>query len=336
MAVDSTIEQQLQERRGIEVPGLQFQDSNAANSPVEFTDPSRYTFDNPPVHNGYHSCNSAGSSKPSAGRVAVSLSPKLLSPTFLDPSLILDTTDKVFQRYYSRKAEIEKMHYENELQLNQYLTGYGQSLGPADIHALDPSFQHNQQPLPAFQTLPNYQPQSSVGNDIHFNDGYDHDEENRPTAYPYELGIHQDDRGDEPNEQAKLFRQLPAHPSTTPPQTTTEAGASSEKAAAKKRPSKKGSAKKPVWYAPQLEVANLPTSGLVKKRRRRLGDEVPQPGFNVPSGNIHGIFATGLPVRFVGPGPNPYLAGGGAAVADGSGGEPPVKGERKAKVARMI
>ena len=63
---------------------------------------------------------------------------------------------------------------------------------------------------------------------------------------------------------------------------------------------------------------------------------MPQPGFNVPSGNIHGIFATGLPVRFVGQGPNPYLAGGGAAVVDGSGGESPVEGERKAKVARMI
>ncbi|KAI4233798.1 MAG: hypothetical protein LQ349_004185 [Xanthoria aureola] len=304
-------------------------------------------------------------------------SPKILSPGCLDPNLLIpDTIDTIFHRYYSRKAEIEKMQQDNELQLNQCLTRYGQFLGPADFPAQQvepvPEYlgfgsQSDHQALPAFQPVPDYHPLSSVGNETHFNDGYNHDEEERTTAYRYpsspngnELGIHQDDRGDEANEQAlsptpsssfnnpfdddAIDEEVPKTPQLPPPTppTTNEAGASSEKAATKKRPSKKGtaaaarSAKKPVWYASQLEVANLPTSGLVKKRRRRLGDEVPQPGFSVPSGHVHGIFATGLPVRFVGHGPNPYLAGGGAAVADGSGGEPPVEGERKAKAARMI
>lgn len=203
---------------------------------------------------------------PAYSQPAAEPSPNILSPGCLDPNLLIpDTIETVFQRYYSRKAEIEKMHQDNELQLNQCLTRYGQFLGPDDFPAqqveavpeyLGFGFQSDQQPLPAFQTLPHYQPQSSVGDEIHFNDGYDHDEENRPPTHHCALGIHQDDRGDEPNEQAlsptpspsfnnpfdndAMDEEVPKTPQLPPPTppTTTEAGASSEKAAAKKRPSK--------------------------------------------------------------------------------------------------
>lgn len=215
------------------------------------------------------------SMSPAYSQPAAEPSPKILSPGCLDPNLLIpDTIDTIFHRYYSRKAEIEKMQQDNELQLNQCLTRYGQFLGPADLPAqhVEPvpeylgfGSQSDQQLLPAFQPAPDYHPLSSVGNDTHLNDGYNHDGD-RPTTYQYqypsspdgnELGIHQDDRGDEPNEQAlsptpspsfnnpfdddAMDEEVPETLQLPPPapQTTNEAGASSEKAAAKKRPSKK-------------------------------------------------------------------------------------------------
>ncbi|KAL8772965.1 MAG: hypothetical protein Q9209_001985 [Squamulea sp. 1 TL-2023] len=117
--------------------------------------------------------------------------------------------------------------------------------------------------------------------------------------------------------------------------------------------------KKPVWYASHLEKANLPTSTLSKtaiqaglaydpkappvakateasllsatKKRRRNGDEVPVPEFKMPPEKIRAMFASSMPMKYVGKGPNPYLTAIGPAVAGENGSDSPVKKKGTAK-----
>lgn len=256
--------QPVQERLGRQTPVLQLPSPSAANMqtlPVGMAGPSRYTYDHPPQQNGYLLRESGAVSRPADGFDRPEPSPKILSPSFLDPSLIPGTIDTVIQRYHTKKAEIQKMQYENELQMKQCLTSYGRLLGPAHSHAqqvqsapryLGPNSQPNRRQLPALQRLPYYHPLSNVRNETHEENGDDHNED-RPTTYRYAsppgrnaLGIHQDDPDDEPVELAlssplKQFdeesktAQLPQ----TTPQTTNESGSSAEKAAVKKRTPKK-------------------------------------------------------------------------------------------------
>ncbi|KAL9013290.1 MAG: hypothetical protein Q9173_002001 [Seirophora scorigena] len=123
-------------------------------------------------------------------------------------------------------------------------------------------------------------------------------------------------------------------------------------------------AKKEPWYASQL--AALPTSTITPeavraglaydpkgplraapptKKRRRGSEPVPVPSFVVPEDKIKALFKSGLPIRYTGTGPNPYLdnhdeedARGGANVPKGKrtkkmGGAPvvPAMGSGKVK-----
>ena len=123
--------------------------------------------------------------------------------------------------------------------------------------------------------------------------------------------------------------------------------------------SKHNPEKKPVWYASHLEKANLPTSTIADsavqaglaydpkatppskvteanllnttKKRRRNGDEIPIPEFKMPPERLRAMFASNLPMKYIGKGPNPYLTEKGTAEAGGTGGEPPAKKKGKAK-----
>ncbi|KAI4263366.1 MAG: hypothetical protein L6R42_001492 [Xanthoria sp. 1 TBL-2021] len=384
--------QPVQERLGRQTPVLQLPSPNAANMqtlPVGMAGPSRYTYDHPTHQNGFLLRDSGAVSRPADSFDRPEPSPKILSPSFLDPSLIPGTIDTVIQRYHTKKAEIQKMQYENELQMKQCLTRYGRLLEPAHSHAqqvqsapryLGSNSQPNRRQLPALQRLPYYHPLSNVRNETHEENRDEHNED-RPTTYRYAsppgrnaLGIHQDDPDDEPVELAlssplKQFdeesktAQLPQ----TTPQTTNESGSSAEKAAVKKRtPKKKVAAsryaqeKKPVWYASHLENANLPTSTISEsairaglaydpkapptakvteanllnttKKRRRYGDEVPIPEFKMPPEKLRAMFASNLPMKYIGKGPNPYLTENGTAGAGENGDEQPAKRKGKAKV----
>ncbi|KAI4120468.1 MAG: hypothetical protein LQ338_006999 [Usnochroma carphineum] len=67
-------------------------------------------------------------SRPGNGFDRPEPSPKLLSPSFLDPNLVPGTVQAVIQGYHLRKAEIQRQHQENERQLNQCLTKFGPHL----------------------------------------------------------------------------------------------------------------------------------------------------------------------------------------------------------------
>lgn len=123
--------------------------------------------------------------------------------------------------------------------------------------------------------------------------------------------------------------------------------------------SKHNQEKEPVWYASHLEKANLPTSTIsdsalqagraydpkasppskvteanllnTTKKRRRNGDEIPIPEFKMPPERLRAMFASNLPMKYIGKGPNPYLTENGTAEAGGTGGEPPAKKKGKGK-----
>ncbi|KAL8892885.1 MAG: hypothetical protein Q9215_000249 [Flavoplaca cf. flavocitrina] len=382
-------QQPVQEHLSRQLPVLQLPGLDAGkvpDLPAEVTGQTRYTYDHRHPQNGVLACNNGALLRPANGFDQPEPSPKILSPSFLDPNLIPGTIDAVIQRYHTQKAEIQRMQYENELQMKQCLNRYGRLLGPAHPSVerelplpshLVAASQKNQLCQPG---LPYYQYLSNVGNDNQKGNADCQKGESGPTGYCYAsppsgnaLGIYQDDRDDEPVELAlssplKQFDEecKAAERPQTISQTGNEHGSPSEKVAVRKKtPQKKTLAskhnleKKPVWYASHLEKANLPTSTITDaavqaglaydpkatppskvteanllnttKKRRRNGDEVPIPEFKMPPERLRAMFASNLPMKYIGKGPNPYLTEKGTAEAGGTGGEPPAKKKGKAK-----
>ncbi|KAI4191606.1 MAG: hypothetical protein LQ346_004706 [Caloplaca aetnensis] len=135
----------------------------------------------------------------------------------------------------------------------------------------------------------------------------------------------------------KKPNQKPQKPATSIPAAASPPKASKPTAAAKKKSS---------WYAPHLAAANLPTStigpeaiqaGLAydpkgprgsapppPKRRRRGSEPVPVPAFVMPENKIKLLFKSGMPVRYTGKGPNPYVENGGTNAKGGANEGSPV------------
>ncbi|KAL8974509.1 MAG: hypothetical protein Q9197_001242 [Variospora fuerteventurae] len=341
-------------------------------------------------------------SRPDSGVNRPEPSPKLLSPSFLDPSLVPGTIHTVFQDYHKEKQHIQLLHQNNEQRMKQFLRKYGPHLHP------------NQQPLAQAgrQTRPDRragqqasrqapttchlaqqsQPQLGLQNGREGNmtqqaqrrPSYPTPPPGYPTRYPesymrsndnqqaetsdnemqgltanrYGVLPGQDGLGiyDEPSDLA-LTPVKPQHHgaqgrqevqnNTTPANTPSRkrkvpkkaspkvceatAHSSHSKSTPKSSPNPNGSgisttAKKEPWYTSQL--AALPTSTLVPeairagmaydpkgpsrtalppKKRRRGSEPVPIPAFVVPEDKIKMLFKSGLPVRYTGEGPNPYL-----------------------------
>ncbi|KAL8989141.1 MAG: hypothetical protein Q9177_001911 [Variospora cf. flavescens] len=347
--------------------------------------------------NHHHFLPAVTLSRPDSGVNRPEPSPKLLSPSFLDPSLVPDTIHTVFQDYHKEKQHIQLLHRNNEQRMKQFLTKYGPHLHP------------NQQPLAQAgrQTRPDrrtgqqasrqapttrglarqLQPQLGLQNGRQGNKAehratiqqaqrrpsYPTPPPGYPTQYPesymrsndnqqtensdnemqgltanrYGVLPGQDGLGifDEPSDLA-LTPVKPQHhgaqgsqevqTNTTPANTPSRKRrvpkkASPKKSTPKSSPNPNGSvistaAKKEPWYASQL--AALPTSTLVPeairagmaydpkgpsrttlppKKRRRGSEPVPVPAFVVPEDKIKMLFKSGLPVRYTGEGPNPYL-----------------------------
>ncbi|KAL8728855.1 MAG: hypothetical protein Q9166_005095 [cf. Caloplaca sp. 2 TL-2023] len=361
-----------QERLGEQTPVLRLPYPNISqvqDLPCGVTEPGRYTYGRPDARYGgvEHPADSLNQPEPS---------PKILSPSFLDPSLVPGTVDTVLQKYHAKKAEIRKLEHDNELQLKQCLTKYGPHLGPGCPPAqqsqsvsryLGPGFQPRQRTISTTQHLP-YDLASSRLENEEINGGKrdDHKENNRPTPYHYALppgqnalGIYQEDRGDEPVELAlssplKQFDdELKTPQLPQPPHPTSDRSSTPSK---KLTPREGNPQKQPVWYASHLENANLPTSTISEsalqaglaydpkgppklkettqptiKKRRRNGEEVPVPEFKMPADKIRAMFASTLPMRYTGPGPNPYLTESGTAGQGNEGDDTPARKKTKGK-----
>lgn len=214
-------QQPVEEHLSRQLPVLQLPGPEAGkvpDLPAEATGQSRYTYDHRHAQNGFPACNNGALLRPANGYDQPEPSPKILSPSFLDPNLIPGTIDAVMQRYHTQKAEIQRMQYENELQMKQCLNRYGRLLGPAHPQverelSLPPHLvaasQKYQLCQPGLQGLPCYHYWSN-GRDEKQKENADCQKgENGPTGYRYAstpsgnaLGIYQDDRDDEPVELA--------------------------------------------------------------------------------------------------------------------------------------
>ncbi|KAI4085986.1 MAG: hypothetical protein LQ344_007957 [Seirophora lacunosa] len=153
--------------------------------------------------------------------------------------------------------------------------------------------------------------------------------------------------------------QQEVQPDTAPTNTPSKKRKSPKKASPKKstsecsprvnRAGKSTTAKKEPWYASQL--AALPTSAITPeavraglaydpkgpsraapptKKRRRGSEPVPIPSFVVAEDKIKALFKSGLPIRYTGTGPNPYLDN--HDEEDARGGAKIPKGKRAKKV----
>ncbi|KAL8722565.1 MAG: hypothetical protein Q9225_000960 [Loekoesia sp. 1 TL-2023] len=302
-------------------------------------------------------------SRPASGLDKPFPSPQMLSPSLLDPNLVPGTVQAVIQTYHARKLQIKQLQQENELRLNRYLAKYGPHLGPgyqvahqAHIHP-----QHHPHQSHPYLGL----------NSGQLNNGY-HKENQGLTANRYAVPPNQNALGlyDEPTELALTpvkNRDHEAMTDITEEQAQPVQAAETSMQSKKKAPTKKASPKKPTsksattkkepWYASDLAAANLPTSiitpeaiqaGLAydpkrpsktapssqpPKKRRRGSEPVPVPEFKVPVDKIRALFKSGLPVRYTGMGPNPYIDGGDA------GGKAPVvpaMGSGKGKGAPVV
>ncbi|KAL8714154.1 MAG: hypothetical protein Q9220_001883 [cf. Caloplaca sp. 1 TL-2023] len=255
-------------------------------------------------------------------------SPKVLSPSILDPSLIPSTVEAVIQKYHTQKIIFAQLQRDNELHLKQCLTKYGPHLGPG--HRLV------QQALRVSAQTP---PQLNHANGG--TNGNNHSEGFGLTSVRYAPSPSQNGLGiydnDEPVELALSAPLKPLDPDTTPwPSMRTPVEVKSESPEVSKRPKsrKNGPTKRtpstaqkntkgPVWYASDLARANLPAphisasalqAGLnydpkagFKKRRRGANDPVPVPQCKMPADKIRALFKSGLPVRYIGEGKNPYV-----------------------------
>ncbi|KAL9593548.1 MAG: hypothetical protein Q9179_005823, partial [Wetmoreana sp. 5 TL-2023] len=137
-------------------------------------------------------------------------SPKILSPSFLDPNLIPGTVEAVIQGYHLRKAQLAHEARDNELRLRQCLIRYGPHLASQHLTPHLQAAQAEKQNESFFQNHPP-QVQSRFGNGLGLgveNNGHqtEHNEMRTPTTYAYPeppgqnaLGIY-----DEPTELALI------------------------------------------------------------------------------------------------------------------------------------
>lgn len=157
------------------------------------------------------------SRRPAPGFGQPEPSPKLISPSLLDPSLMEGTVYAAIRDYYTKRAEIEKLYSENELQFEQFQVKYGLHLGPGHPSTLQPgsvpphlgqAYNSQQRIESAHQHLPSYQAPSLYESLGSADDRTVEKESRGPTPYRYAsppgqngLGIYED-RGDEPVELA--------------------------------------------------------------------------------------------------------------------------------------
>ncbi|KAL8668692.1 MAG: hypothetical protein Q9168_006689 [Polycauliona sp. 1 TL-2023] len=234
-----------------------------------------YTYGQQPPQHGFLPNGIDATLHPGDGFNPPEPSPKILSPSFLDPRLIPGSMDSVIERYHAKKAELERiqfeneriqfeterMQFENETNMQQCLHKYGQHPGPAHAQAQQeqsvpgywgPGPQPDQQSLTGLEHLPTYGTLSDIENETHGEIGDNYQNENGATTYSYPvpsdenaLVIYQEDRGDEPTELAlsPLFNPFDGDlEAALFPQSALQvhtAPPSSEKANAKKRTPKK-------------------------------------------------------------------------------------------------
>ncbi|KAL8842084.1 MAG: hypothetical protein Q9170_000688 [Blastenia crenularia] len=291
-------------------------------------------------------------------------SPRLLSPSFLDPNLVPGTVQAVIQGYNDQKLQLRQLHHENELRLRQCLHKYGPHLGPR--HQIRRQSQADaEQPLQQdSSTLKTF--------DNGHSDGA-HNESQGLTAYHYPSPPGQNALGiyEEPSDLALTPMKNQGRESTPQPtEGRARLGAQATTQPKKRTTTKKATLKKEQpWYASYLSAANLPTSTITAeaiqaglaydpkdparaassqtpKKRRRGSEPVPVPEFKMSADKIRALFKSGLPVRYTGPGPNPYLedegAGGeskgeaSAAPENGGKKDGKPKGKGKAKVGASV
>ncbi|KAL8962384.1 MAG: hypothetical protein Q9193_001198 [Seirophora villosa] len=397
-----------QKKNGGQQRGRNFSTLNHTPAPIANGQPARHPRNHRPI------LPAVTLSGPDNGLNGLESSPKLLSPSFLDPRLLSDTERAMFRRYHTQKEYIQLLHRNNEQYLEQFLSRYGPHLHP------------DHQPLPqagrqaetssradhqvvrqesiarrlarrsqSHSDLQNVQGENWSGN------GATVQQARRPSSYPTpppgfptehpesyarssdnqqtdtsnnenggltvdRYGVLQghDSLGvyEEPSDLA-LTPVKPQHhgqrgqqevqPDTTPTNTPSKKRKTPKKASPKKSTSgsspkvngagTSATAKKEPWYASQL--AALPTSAITPeavraglaydpkgpsraapptKKRRRGSEPVPIPSFVVPEDKIKALFKSGLPIRYTGTGPNPYLdnhdgedARGGANISKG-------------------
>ncbi|KAI4253416.1 MAG: hypothetical protein LQ352_003708 [Teloschistes flavicans] len=317
-------------------------------------------------------------------------SPKLLSPSFLDPKLHDGTVRAAYQKYHFRKAQLAQEAHDNEEEFRQCLERYAPHLIPEAqaLYGWEPVFQPQSRWACPQGEHSQYQSNRYPGNHIDYNDG---NEIQRPTAYRYPeppqntLGVY-----DEPVELALSSPAEFTHARDDDDENTARPtkrqakakGSSPQKPSSRKgmpqkipntpAPTPKKPKKSTCWYAAELEKANLPTSTISAeamqagydynpygpsrkiqlaaaaakngdsankvhatsktesedvdepsnkpKKKRRKGDEpVPVPAFKMDDDAIKKLFSSGLPVKYIGDGENPWLDQEGPVRAKKSG-----------------
>ncbi|KAL8963972.1 MAG: hypothetical protein Q9183_004802 [Haloplaca sp. 2 TL-2023] len=286
-------------------------------------------------------------------------SPKLISPTFLDPRLIPGTVKSVIQGYHLKKAQLQQEAKDNELRLRQTLDKYGPRLD-AYLQQTQQGQAENMRPPPPLPGQAEQNENREEGSQDDYQETtslptYHYPEPPRDNALgitydePVELALSSPAKSSptktyydgeltpRPSKrQARGKRspiklsfprrpapaKKPAKPTQTP---ATPKSTPAKPSAAKPTPVKK----KEVWYAAELEKGNLPRSkiseeaiqaGLAydpkgppgnrsggKKRRRKAGEPPPVPEVQMSTEKIKKLFKSGLPVRYVGKGPNPFM-----------------------------
>ncbi|KAL8659453.1 MAG: hypothetical protein Q9226_000412 [Calogaya cf. arnoldii] len=311
--------QPVQEPLNRQAPALQLPSPDIVKMqdhlPAGVTEPSRYTYGHHPYQNGFLSCNGGAMSRPANGLGQPEPSPKM----------------KQCLTRYGRLPESAHPQAQR-----------GQSVP----HYMRLGSQADQMTLPAPQHSPYCHPLFSVRDETHQGARHEHKEEDVPISYRYGtppgrngLGIHQDDREDEPVELAlsSPLKQFDQESKTddASPQTTNESGPSPEKVTVKKRTPQKSAVRAGLAYDPKApRTAKVTGANLLNpsKKRRRHGEEVPVPAHIMPPETIRRLFASNLPMKWIGKGPNPYLTENGAPVAVENGDEPSAKKKSKSKV----
>ncbi|KAL9005764.1 MAG: hypothetical protein Q9188_001476 [Gyalolechia gomerana] len=281
-------------------------------------------------------------SRPSSSYGKPEASPRLLSPRMLDPSLVHGTVQAVVNDYNNRRNQLKQMNHENEMRLRQCLSRYGPHIHPAhQAHQAQPRPQYLVR-RPSMQMGMENSQQTNVyygDRGLTANRYAAPPDQNALGIYdePTELAltpVKNRDRGatPAPNEEPAQIEV------TETPSTRTKRKTPAKKASPKKpttstpESTKPASQKKEPWYAADLAAAtaHLPPSTITSeeidaalatepkgptkppgsqppKKRRRPSEPVPVPDFKMPASKIRALFKSGLPVRYTGAGPNPYL-----------------------------
>ncbi|KAL9596040.1 MAG: hypothetical protein Q9219_006056 [cf. Caloplaca sp. 3 TL-2023] len=269
-------------------------------------------------------------------------SPGMLSPSLLDPHLIPGTTQAMIQAYHKKRLQIEQLQQENELRLHQYFARYGPHLGLGYIIAPQPF------PQPYPRQNP-HQAYTHSGADKAYQRPPSQDENQQLATRHFAPlhGINPLCACDEPNELAITPNKPGSHDAMkSPTEQQSRAGAieaaETPSKSKKKTPTKKASPKKSAsrsarqkrepWYAAEFAARKLPTSVISDealqaglnydpknpppkrsqppKRRRRGSEPVPVPAVQMSTEKIKKLFEGKMPVRYTGPGRNPYLPSG--------------------------